>query len=204
MPPSSSAQESKTRRYSPPARDRILDAAASIMRRDGLVHATTKEIAREAGYSEALLYKHFPDKRDIFIRVLTERSPRLDQALDVPGTGTVLGNLEGLVADLLTFYEQGFPIAASIFSSTELLMAHREAMTARGVGPHGPSRIVARYLDEEVQLGRLPALDTDATGRVLAGAALHEAFMAAYAGEPIREPAALAHRLVAALNLCPS
>lgn len=185
----------------PSTRDRILDAAAAIMRRDGLVRATTKEIAREAGCSEALLYKHFPDKRDIFVRVLTERSPRLDTASELPGTGTVTGNLERIVADLLAFYEQGFPIAASIFSSTELLAAHREAMAARGAGPHGPSRILAHYLEQEVRLGRLPELDTDAVARLLTGAALHEAFLAAYAGEPLPDPTALAARLVAALAL---
>ncbi|GAB3998580.1 TetR/AcrR family transcriptional regulator [Glycomyces albus] len=178
-----------------------MDAAAAIMRRDGLVRATTKEIAREAGCSEALLYKHFPDKRDIFVRVLTERSPRLHAASELPGTGTVTANLERLVADLLVFYERGFPIAASIFSSTELLKAHREAMAARGAGPHGPSRILTHYLEREVRLGRLPDLDTDAIARLLTGAALHEAFLAAYAGEPLPDPTALAHRLVAALDL---
>lgn len=171
------------------------------MRRDGLVHATTKEIAREAGCSEALLYKHFPDKRDIFLRVLTERAPRLEHATDLPGNDTVVANMERLVKDLLEFYEQGFPIAASIYSSAELLTAHREAMTARGVGPHGPSRILARYLDQEVLLARLPPLDTDAIARLLTGAALHEAFLVSYAGDALRDSTELAHRLVAALNL---
>ncbi|GGD34261.1 TetR family transcriptional regulator [Microbacterium faecale] len=185
----------------PSTRERILGAAATIMRRDGLVRATTKKIAREAGCSEALLYKHFPDKHDIFLRVLTERSPRLDAAIDWPGTKTVTANLEHLVVNLLEFYEQGFPIAASIFSNTELLTAHREAMAARGAGPRGPSTIVMRYLDDEVQLGRLPTLDTDAIAHLLTGAALHTAFLAAYSGTPISDSTALAHRLVAALNL---
>lgn len=171
------------------------------MRRDGLVRATTKEIAREARCSEALLYKHFPDKRDIFLRVLTERSPRLDLAANLPGTKTVVANLEALVTNLLGFYEQGFPIAASIFSSAELLAAHREAMAARGAGPQGPSRILARYLDQEILLARLHPLDTDAIARLLTGAALHEAFLASYAGEAIDNPTALAHRLVATLKL---
>lgn len=171
------------------------------MRRDGLVRATTKEIAREAECSEALLYKHFPDKRDIFLRVLTERSPRLELAAGPPGAGTVVANLERLVVNLLEFYERGFPIAASIFSSSELLAAHREAMTARGAGPHGPSRTLARYLDEEVGRARLRPCDTDAIARLLTGAALHEAFLASYAGESIPHPMALARRLVAALGL---
>lgn len=182
-------------------RDRILDAAATIMRRDGLVRATTKEIARIAGCSEALLYKHFPDKRDIFLHVLTERSPRLGFAAHLPGTAAVLDNVTNLVTDLLGFYEQSFPIAVSIFSSQELLAAHRQAMDARGAGPRAPARMLASYLDQEVRLGRLKAADTDALARLLTGAALHEAFLAAYTGEPIDDPGGLAGRLVAVLAI---
>ena len=54
-------------------RDRILDAAATVMREKGIAKATTKEIARAAGYSEALLYKHFADKQEIYMGVLRER-----------------------------------------------------------------------------------------------------------------------------------
>ncbi|MGL5930512.1 MAG: TetR/AcrR family transcriptional regulator [Dermatophilaceae bacterium] len=201
MPRSVSTPDSSVRTSS--ARERILDAAAVIMRRDGLVRATTKEIAREAECSEALLYKHFPDKRDIFLRVLTERSPRLDVAADMPGTATVTGNLEALVAILLRFYEQSFPIAASIFSSGDLLTAHREAMNDRGAGPNAPSRILVGYLNEEMRLGRLPTTDADAVARLLTGAALHEAFLATYAGQRIPDTTRLAHRFVAVLGLDP-
>lgn len=199
MPTSSSTPEPRVPATS--TRDRILDAAEAIMRRDGLVRATTKEIAREAGCSEALLYKHFPDKRDIFLRVLTDRSPRLDTADAMPGTGTVVGNLESMMATMLEFYAQNFPVAVSIFSSSDLLGGHRDAMAARGAGPHAPSRLLARYLEQEVQLGRLPPLDTDAIAHLLTGAALHEAFLATYTGQPIREAAPLAQRLVGAIGL---
>ncbi|MFC7373789.1 TetR/AcrR family transcriptional regulator [Brachybacterium sp. GCM10030268] len=207
MPAAASTPDSPSPSASTPveqassARERILDAAATIMRRDGLVRATTRLIAQEAGCSEALLYKHFPDKREIFLGVLTERSPRIDGGGDLPGTGTVAGNLAQLVANQIAFYEQSFPIAASIFSSTELLVAHREAMADRGVGPHGPSALLARYLEKEVELERLPRLDTDAVALLLTGAALHEAFLATYAGESIQEPGSTARRLVDALDL---
>lgn len=171
------------------------------MRRDGLVRATTKQIAREAGCSEALLYKHFPDKRDIFLHVLTERSPRLDIAGELPGRATVPENLTRLVVALLDFYEQSFPMAASIFGSSDLLAAHRAAMTERGAGPHRPAGMVTAYLEAECDLGRLGEADCDALARLLTGAALHEAFLASYAGEKIRDPRALAGRLVGALEL---
>ena len=65
----------------PNTRDRILDAAAHVMRTRGFARTTTKEIARAAGYSEATLYKHFLDKTDLFLAVLKERLPSLGSTL---------------------------------------------------------------------------------------------------------------------------
>jgi AcrR family transcriptional regulator len=74
-------------------RDRILDAAAHIMRHDGIARATTKEIAQQAGFSEATLYKHFANKTEIFVAVLQERAPGLAEILRTldqrVGQGTV-------------------------------------------------------------------------------------------------------------------
>src|SRR4051794_40616709 len=58
-------------------RDRILDAAAELMRTRGIIRTTTKEIAKAAGFSEATLYKHFRDKEELLLRVLRERMPAL-------------------------------------------------------------------------------------------------------------------------------
>ncbi|HEY2278086.1 MAG TPA: TetR/AcrR family transcriptional regulator [Streptosporangiaceae bacterium] len=65
----------------PDTRDRILDAAAHVMRTRGFARTTTKEIARAAGYSEATLYKHFQDKTDLFLAVPKERLPSLGSTL---------------------------------------------------------------------------------------------------------------------------
>jgi len=194
-------RSSTTAAASGSTRDRILDAAATVMRRDGLVRATTKVIAREAECSEALLYKYFPDKLDIFVSVLTERSPRLDVGVDLDGTATVRENVVVLVEGLLGFYAANFPLAASIFGSPELLAAHRDAMRQRQAGPQGPSSAIAHYLEAEATRGRINDVDTDAIARLLTGAALHEAFLATYQGDSIADPHALAQRLVDSLTL---
>jgi AcrR family transcriptional regulator len=52
-----------------PAADRkqaILTAAAPVFARLGRAGATTKDIAKAAGISEALLYKHFPGKEALY------------------------------------------------------------------------------------------------------------------------------------------
>ena len=164
------------------ARDTILDAAAAVMRDKGIARATTKEIARQAGYSEALLYKHFADKQAIYLAVLTERAGGVIPALD-PGIGDVRDNLVEATLALMEFYVASFPMSASIFSDRNLLLAWREGMTAHGAGPRGPLRGVEHYLEEEVVLGRLGG-DTDATAvaALLCGSAFQAAFLACYDG----------------------
>ena len=187
------------------ARDTILDAAAKVMREKGIARATTKEIAREAGYSEALLYKHFADKQDIYLSVLKERAGGVAASLDA-GSGDVHDNLVDATLGLMEFYVGSFPMSASIFSDTELLAAWREGMTVRGAGPRGPLRGIERYLDDERELGRLEAgFDSYAVASLLVGAAFQHAFLACFDGlDAVPDAAALAERLVtAALGVRP-
>jgi AcrR family transcriptional regulator len=48
-----------------PRQQELLDAALRVMSRKGYDAARTKEIAAEAGVSEATLFKHFPTKRHL-------------------------------------------------------------------------------------------------------------------------------------------
>ena len=184
------------------ARQRILDAAADVMSTEGLARTTTKAIARAAGCSEALLYKNFLDKEEIFLAVLSERMPRLDLGDGLVGTGNVDQNLRSIVEQLLAFYVRTFPVAASIFSSHELLRVHRSAMQSHGAGPQGPALLVQRYLDGEAALGRLAAgSDTETAARALVGAALLEGFLAAYDGlTEVPDQRDRAERLVAMIT----
>jgi AcrR family transcriptional regulator len=185
-------------------REDILGAAARIMRTEGYARATTKEIARAAGYSEAALYKHFRDKTEIFLRVLEEETPELAALLARldrrPGAGDVRGNLEELVVTAIRFYADTFPIAVSLYSSRALLAAHRDRVRELGGGPRTPEEKLTRYLGEEQRLGRLaPSVDPRAMAQLLLGACFQQAFLADFAGEPPggEQLADLAHRLVA-------
>jgi AcrR family transcriptional regulator len=55
------------------ARDRILDAAESCLRRDGIRRTTAAGVAAEAGVSRAWLYRHFPDKATLLSAALIRR-----------------------------------------------------------------------------------------------------------------------------------
>src|SRR6266516_4670974 len=116
-------------------RDTILDAAAHVMRTKGMANATTKEIAKAAGFSEATLYKHFRDKAEIFIDVLRERLPSLTPIMaslpDRVGRVPLRATLLDVARAAVTFYYESFPMSASIFSEPQLLASHRAMMASR-------------------------------------------------------------------------
>ncbi|MER6573702.1 helix-turn-helix domain-containing protein [Streptomyces sp. NPDC001093] len=164
-----------------PARVRILDAAHELMLTVGLARATTKEIARAAGCSEAALYKYFDSKEDLFVRVLAERLPRLTPLLNglaaKPGQGTLEGNLTEIARQAALFYEQSFPIAASLYAETQLKRRHDDALRTLGAGPHRPIQDLDAYLRAEQAVGRVRAdADTFAAASLLLGACAQRAF----------------------------
>ena len=66
----SSARAARPKRGTPEeTRARLVATAAEVFNRDGYDGTDTNRIAREAGYSPGLFYKHFPDKRAIFVAV---------------------------------------------------------------------------------------------------------------------------------------
>lgn len=171
-------------------RDRILDGAAEVMRDRGLVHTTTKQIARAAGFSEATLYKVFADKTDLFLCVLTERLPTIDLVRgELPGEESVRDTLRRAGAQALAFYAQSFPMNASLFADVDLLARHRDAVHARGAGPAVVNEAVADYLRAEQRAGRIAATaDPDAVAAALIGGCFQRAFLHAFAGEePVDE-----------------
>ncbi|TJZ54480.1 TetR/AcrR family transcriptional regulator [Streptomyces piniterrae] len=177
-------------------RSRILDAAALLMTTVGLTRTTTKQIAREAGCSEAALYKHFRNKEEIFVRVLHERVPQFsdalarlpDQAGDERGPA---GHLQEVTLAAVRFYRRAFPMAASLFASPELLATHRRKLDELGtVGPQTATQHLAAYLKAEQALGRISAgLDPHAAAGLLIGACFHRAFLDLFFGAEAPEGA---------------
>ncbi|MEO3974615.1 TetR/AcrR family transcriptional regulator [Streptomyces sp. CAU 1734] len=165
-----------------PTRERIIDAAEHLLRSAGLAHTTTKEIAREAGCSEAALYKHYRSKEEIFVRVLRDRLPRLNPLLDElgqdPGDLGVEHNLVRVAEHAVRFYEQSVPLVASLFAEPALRKRHFQGVRELGQGPHIPLEALARYLRAERDRGALrPDADPDAAAALLLGACSQRAFV---------------------------
>ncbi|MFC7719862.1 TetR/AcrR family transcriptional regulator [Nonomuraea recticatena] len=96
-------------------RERILDAATRAMRDLGVARATTKEIAKAADCSEALLYKHFSSKEMLYNAVFRERIPVLKEAsarlhANV-GKGSLEENLTEYALAAVRLYKDVLPLA---------------------------------------------------------------------------------------------
>lgn len=76
-------------------RSRILDAARTEFARAGYHGASTASIARAAGCSEPMLYKHFVGKQALFVAVLEHVSGQIENGFDevLQRPGDLLVNL---------------------------------------------------------------------------------------------------------------
>src|SRR2546426_9661510 len=71
----SANQKSRTQRATGQERQAsIIAAAASLFAQKGFNGTTTREIAKTAGISEALLFRYFPTKRALYAAILAARS----------------------------------------------------------------------------------------------------------------------------------
>jgi AcrR family transcriptional regulator len=61
------AGQAKRRGSADETRERLILTARTVFDRDGYVNTDSNRIARAAGYSPATFYKHFADKREIFL-----------------------------------------------------------------------------------------------------------------------------------------
>ncbi len=55
-------------------REQLLDTAVTLFAERGFAGATTSELARAAGVTEPIIYRHFRSKKDLFIAVIERTS----------------------------------------------------------------------------------------------------------------------------------
>ncbi len=82
-------------------REQLLDCAASIFAEHGYARATTSQLARAAGVTEPIIYRHFKSKRDMYI-ALIERTGKqtLEQwKEDLKGATDPADRLRRLIGD---------------------------------------------------------------------------------------------------------
>jgi AcrR family transcriptional regulator len=158
-------------------RDKLMEAAASVIRERGLAGTTIRMISKAAGVAEGSVYNHFTGKHDLISAVFVERMPRIllkdaiQRLLSSVGQGTVIGNLEALCRDAVAAYQELDAIAVMLASDPETGAVLRRELADRRIGPARGVEAVAAYLRIEEAQGRvvLPAAPVILVAALLGG-----------------------------------
>ncbi len=167
-------------------RQKILEATEKLIQIKGLARVTTKDIARETGLSEGALYRHFDHKEEVFFAIILKHLPTFLDIFNtcLPGTSSVSENLEGIALAALSYYGQLIPMGGSFFADNELLTQYREKLHQISGRPETFFNVVAAYISEEQQLGRIekhtPAMSV---AMLLLGACCQYEFVLQLTGE---------------------
>jgi len=147
--------------------DRLLDAATRVFMEKGFDATTMGEIAKQAHASTETFYRHFPNKEELFERVLLRRTEFLKGELN-----SVLLSEDVPEKALTVFGELGL----SLLLAPQALSLHRILVMEKGRFPHivasfhsqGPQRVqaaLASYLAGQVKRGRLRKMNTHVAAR---------------------------------------
>lgn len=84
-------------------RRRILEAAAQVFEREGLVQASLRKIAKEAGFTTGAIYSLFEGKEAIYVALLSESLERLHQTV-TDASNQEKHPIDALLAGVAAFY----------------------------------------------------------------------------------------------------
>jgi AcrR family transcriptional regulator len=141
------------------SRQNILDATERLLQSEGLARLTTREIAREAGVAEGLIYHHFGSKASLILKVVERRMlPSNNVVRNLPlqvGLGTVLENLADTLMVVYYNHHETAPIVSSTLADKQLRDQLKEVIKEGTLGPQNDIKGLAAYVAAEQRLGRV-------------------------------------------------
>src|SRR5437868_14146281 len=92
-------------------RQSIVDAVRGVFAEKGFDGTTTRELAKAAGVSEALLYKHFPSKESLYAAMLDgcAKGPTFAEASRILALDASTSTLVVMVHFMISHYVLGRP-----------------------------------------------------------------------------------------------
>ncbi|SOD92163.1 transcriptional regulator, TetR family [Caenispirillum bisanense] len=156
------------RRPDPRKREAIIEAAAALFVSHGY-HITMDAIAAEAGVSKQTIYNLFSTKEDLFGAVIADRGERVFGVLSRPPADAGPEEVLRQVGRQFLALVAGGP---AICVQRMMVMAGSDPAVTRRYYENGPRRaltLLATYLRQETEKGRLAVPDPDMAAEAFLG-----------------------------------
>ena len=168
-------------------REKIIEATLRVVRKEGLVGATTRAIVQAVPCAEGTLYLYFKHRTELILALIEKSASGFAEHLirlsRLVGQKTVEDNLVMIVRQAARFQEDALTLFCGVISDPELLKAQQEIMRKARQGPHLSRIAIARYLDAEKRHGRVHRkLDPNLTAALLLRASFGRVFEERFSG----------------------
>lgn len=175
-------------------RQRIIEAAAEVFAEKGYARATTRALAAAAGVNEVTLFRHFGNKEGLFAAVTEQYAgPAVTTALEAQLTGDY-------TRDLLTLGRQLMQVLLERKEIMRMMLCEAshfpEVQAVMVQNPRQIRRMLARYLQQQIERGQVRPLHREATAQAFTGMLFSYAILWEILGDSI-EPEITTEELVA-------
>ncbi len=170
-------------------RERLIGATERLICGGGLSAVTTQNVARECGFAEGTIYRHFESREDLVLTVLRERlpgefQPAVDALVQGAGEGDLNQGLATFLASVLPIFSIMSPAAGMLAADPALARRNAEALRADGKSPSHLLSQVASYFREEQRLGRISRdVNPNAAAGLMIGFCFYRSLMQHLFGE---------------------
>lgn len=154
-------------------REKIAKAATQLFAKRGFSGVTTREIARAAKVNEALLYRHFPNKEDLYTEIIkhkiAEQGDFIDEAMlssgdDIAILSYIARTFMEMVGEDHTFMRLMFFSALEDHSLSTIFFEKRVGQ----LFPH-----LVKYFERRMQDGAFRKMDPRIAVRAFIGMIMH-------------------------------
>jgi len=156
----------------------ILSATLLLLRERGIARLTTREIAEQAGTSEATIFYHYRDRAGlleaVFARGLEPLRALSRGGIEGDDHAAVLRHLGEAIEH---FLDQSLPVLVAAQSDTQLRDALATYMATHDLGPHRGIQTLSAYLRAEQKADRIrPDADADVLALMFIGSSFLRVF----------------------------
>jgi len=164
----------------------LLRIARDVFREHGHT-AATRDVARAAGISQAVLYQRFGSKEELFLRAMTPEMPDLDALMGPYPPRSAKADLVRIAERLVEFFASHMPTLLHVLAHPDLRATHLKKWHA-----HLPFAPIVHALAARLQRmqsdGLIQKVNADAAARSIVSAVHTTAFldtMLGHRGSPI-------------------